>query len=228
MSRSSRSEACTAGLAEVELQPDPGAPERVDPSLVLGRDAAAGAAFLDHDVGDLVRPCRFAGWRFPRRRAHRRLRGRGRPRVRHSGRFHHPHCHRCSHRQGQHTRADGVHEQRRPDLGRLLGVHPGEPAHDPTRSRSDPSWAVPSQPNRFRPPPLRASIPPKLRVRLTLSGPFRRLSGQARGRRVMASGAKDCDTGIISRTLMFTRSGRVATQCTASATSSGSSGSAPS
>lgn len=46
--------------------------------------------------------------------------------------------------------------------------------------------------------------------------------------REIASGAKDCVTGISSIVLILTRAGRVAAQNTASATSSGVSASAPS
>jgi hypothetical protein len=41
----------------------------------------------------------------------------------------------------------------------------------------------------------------------------------------MRSGAKLCTTGMTCSVLMFTRAGRVATQCTVSAMSSGVSGS---
>ena len=46
--------------------------------------------------------------------------------------------------------------------------------------------------------------------------------------RCTRSGAKLCPTGITCSVFTFTRGGRVATQCTASAMSSGVSGSAPS
>jgi hypothetical protein len=44
---------------------------------------------------------------------------------------------------------------------------------------------------------------------------------------VDAQRPKLCDTGITCKVLTFTRAGRVATQCTASAMSSGVSASAP-